>query len=315
MIVPRPASGQRSGSAIVRPATFPIAGVPSSRRYPEPMADALLAGRKAVVTGASAGIGLAIAEALAGHGAGVVINGRRPEPLAAARERLARAGGVATAVVGDCADEGVIARLFDAARALSPSGRGADVVVVNAGRGLRGSVMDSDPAQWEEMVRTNIIAAARLMRAAGRAMLEEIEHETGLPVTNPPATGLGAGSERVLSRPRDLVVIGSNVGRHISPFSSMYGSTKFAANSLAEALRRELGPRGVRVSLIEPGFVESEFQGVAGYDPAWFAQVKGRIGPVLAPADVARLVAFVVSQPPWVHVCDALIRPTRQDYP
>ena len=110
-------------------------------------------------------------------------------------------------------------------------------------------------------------------------------------------------------------MIGSNVGRHISPFSSMYGSTKFAVNSLAEALRREVGPRGIRVTLIEPGFVKSEFQGVAGYDPAWFEGVLTKIGPVLEPEDVARAVSFVASQPAHVHVSDVLVRPTRQEYP
>ena len=95
----------------------------------------------------------------------------------------------------------------------------------------------------------------------------------------------------------------------------MYGSTKFAVNSLAEAARRELGPKGIRVTLIEPGFVESEFQQVAGYTQDWFAEVKTRIGPVLTPADIARTITFVVSQPPAVHVSDVLIRPTRQDYP
>jgi NADP-dependent 3-hydroxy acid dehydrogenase YdfG len=125
----------------------------------------------------------------------------------------------------------------------------------------------------------------------------------------------GKAIPNLLDRPRDILVMGSTVGRHISPFSSMYGSTKFAANSLAEAARRELGPKGIRVSLIEPGFVESEFQGVAGYDPKWFEEVKTRIGPVLQPPDIARLVTTIVSQPAHVHMSDVLIRPTRQEYP
>ncbi|MFG0259987.1 MAG: SDR family NAD(P)-dependent oxidoreductase, partial [Phycisphaerales bacterium JB041] len=147
--------------------------------------------------------------------------------------------------------------------------------------------------------RSNLLGAAKLMRAAAHHLLADIEN-----------SGVSWQQEA-----RDIVVLGSTVGRHVSPFSSMYGSTKFAVNSLAEALRREIGPKGVRVSLIEPGFVRSEFQGVAGYAEDWFAQVVERIGPVLTPEDCAEIISFIVSRPPAVHLSDALIRPTRQDYP
>ena len=126
--------------------------------------------------------------------------------------------------------------------------------------------------------------------------------------------GAGAGGRRSRGA-RDVVVIGSNVGKHISPFSSMYGSTKFAVNSLAEAARRELGPKGVRVTLVAPGIVRSEFQEVAEYDAETFGEFMDRIGPVLEPGDVARMVLYVVGQPAHVHVNDVTIRPTRQDYP
>jgi NADP-dependent 3-hydroxy acid dehydrogenase YdfG len=256
--------------------------------------------RIAVVTGASAGIGFAIARHLHELGAGVIINARREPKL---REIVKDMGpSRCDAVAGDAADDAVITSMLDHAKSRFGEGRReADLVVVNAGRGLNGSVVTSDASQWEEMVRTNLLGAARLIRAAAQRMLTGSEGRTGAAVFE-------AG-------PRDIVVIGSNVGRHISPFSSMYGSTKFAVNSLAEAARRELGPKGIRVSLIEPGFVESEFQGVAGYATAWFDDVKQRIGPTLQPPDVARTIAFVVSQPAAVHVCDILIRPTRQDYP
>ena len=267
----------------------------------------MLTDRIAVITGASAGIGEAIARDFVAQNAVCVLNARRKDRLAACVREL----GVedAVGVAGDCCDERVIDSMIAAAASdtLGPKGRGADLVVINAGRGLGGSPLTSDPAQWDEMIRTNYIGAARLIRAASKSMLAEMERELGARAAQPGA--------HLLSRPRDIVVIGSTVGRHISPFSSMYGSTKFAVHALGEAARRELGPRGIRVSLIEPGFVESEFQGVAGYDPKWFEEVKGKIGPVLRPTDVARLVTFVVSQPAHVHVSDALIRPTRQDYP
>lgn len=262
-----------------------------------------LDGRTAIVTGSTAGIGLAIARELVRSGARVVINGRRPEQLdrAAAELNRDRSTAVAAPVLGDCADDRVIAALFDTARRAFLSD--PDLVVVNAGRGLAGSVVTSDPAQWEEMIRTNLLGAARLMRAAAASMFGSAD-----------AAGATLAPDW-LARPRDLVVIGSVVGRHVSPFSSMYGSTKFAVHGLTEGLRRELGPKGVRVSLIEPAFVVSEFQDVAGYSDEWFKGVLDRLGPVLAPNDVARMVRFVCEQPAHVHVSDLLVRPVRQDYP
>jgi NADP-dependent 3-hydroxy acid dehydrogenase YdfG len=263
------------------------------------MPDFPLKGRIAVITGASAGIGLAAAEHLIHLGAAVVLNARRAEKLKSIAARLGPED--AAVVAGDCADPRVVSEMLDAAKHTFGGGtREADLILVNAGRGLAGSVLSSDPAQWEDMIRTNQLGAALLIREASARLLKELGSRTG------PAA---------LDRPRDIVVLGSTVGRHISPFSSMYGSTKFAVNALAEAARRELGPRGIRVSLLEPGFVESEFQGVAGYDPKWFEDIKAKIGPPLTPMDIARMIAFIVTQPPAVHVSDMLIRPTRQEYP
>ncbi|MEO0484127.1 MAG: SDR family NAD(P)-dependent oxidoreductase, partial [Planctomycetota bacterium] len=113
----------------------------------------------------------------------------------------------------------------------------------------------------------------------------------------------------------DIVLLGSTVGRHISPFSSMYGSTKFAVHSLAEAARRELATKGVRVSLIEPGIVESEFQSVAGYDSEKFGEFMRTIGPVLQPEDIAETIAWICSRPAHVAISDVVLRGTRQEYP
>ncbi|MFZ2874555.1 MAG: SDR family oxidoreductase [Phycisphaerales bacterium] len=255
-----------------------------------------LKSRIAIVTGASAGIGLEVARDLVAQGARVVLNARRKERLDEVAAGLPH--GSAAVEAGDASDLSVIRRVLDRARGAFKAE--ADLIVINAGRGLNGSVMTSDTSQWEEMVRTNYLGCAYLLREAGHRMLAAVGGVTG------PAC---------VASPRDIIVLGSTVGRHVSPFSSMYGSTKFAVHGLVEGARRELGPKGIRVSLIEPGFVESEFQGVAGYDRAWFEGVKERIGPVLQPPDVARTVTFIAQQPPGVHVSDMLIRPTRQDYP
>ena len=252
-----------------------------------------LSNRIAVITGASAGIGRAIAVKLVAQGAHVVINARRADKLNELASELGE--GSAVPIIGDAADPAVIDQMLDAAR--DRFGREADLVVANAGRGLKGSVSDSDTDQWEEMVRTNLLGAARLMREAAARMLTLADD--------------GNWQEN----PRDIVVLGSNVGKHISPFSSMYGSTKFAVGSLAEALRREVGPKGVRVTLVCPGVVKSEFQGVAGYDPDEFGEFMQRIGPVLEPRDIANMVAYACAQPAHVHINDIVIRPTRQEYP
>ncbi|MEZ6233200.1 MAG: SDR family oxidoreductase [Phycisphaerales bacterium] len=275
------------------------------------MAGRDLAERVAVVTGASAGIGRAIAMELATRGAGVVVNARRRERLVdlAGAIRAAHEGARVEVAAGDCAEQATIDAMLDIAR--RAFGREADLVVVNAGRGLSGSVMTSDTSQWEEMVRTNLLGAARLMRSAGERMLAELEAAKA----DGAKAGDGKGKPAWLARPHDIIALGSVVGRHVSPFSSMYGSTKFGVHGLAEGQRRELAGRGIRVTVIEPGFVVSEFQQVAGYDPAWFEERVAALGPMLEPADIARAVGFVASQPAHVHVSDVLVRPTRQEYP
>lgn len=260
-----------------------------------------LNGRVAIVTGASAGIGEAVAADLASRGAALVLNARREPRLDELAQRLTdQYGSVsdsprAVGVAGDAGDDATIEAMLDAAK--QHYGKDADLIVANAGRGLSGSVMTSDTDQWEEMTRTNLLGVAKLIRKGGERLLKLNEQRDWS------------------SHACDIVVLGSTVGRHISPFSSMYGATKFGVNSLAEAARRELGPKGIRVTLIEPGIVKSEFQGVAGYDPESFGDLMEKFSPVLVPEDVARTIGFIVSQPAGMHVCDVVIRPTRQDYP
>ncbi len=263
--------------------------------------DSSLKDRLAVVTGGSSGIGYEMVKELVAHSCPVIANGRRKDKLKDLTLEFSPES-IAT-VQGDAADEKVIAATLDLARKrFGDAERDADLVVINAGRGLKGSVMDSDTAQWEEMIRTNLLGAALMIRHAGQRMLADIDRRA-------------ARGKSWREHPHDIVVIGSTVGRNVSPFSSMYGSTKFAVHGLVEGARRELGPKGVRVTLVEPGFVVSEFQGVAGYDPKWFEGVVDRIGPVLKPEDVVRAIIAVITQPPWVHFNDIALRPTRQDYP
>lgn len=267
-----------------------------------------LTGRTAIITGASAGIGEACARAFVASGAKVILNARRAERLDALVRELGPQNAIA--VPGDAADPAVIAAMLAAPR--KHFNAAPDLVLVNAGRGLRGSPQNSDDTQWEEIIRVNYLAAARLIRAAAEAMVGPVDLVQG-PPKDPPKPAPPAGWPNVT--PRDIVILGSTVGRHISPFSSMYGSTKAAVHMIAETMRRLLAPHGVRVSLLEPGIVRSEFQAAAGYDPASFGQFMDSIAPVLDPQHLAELVLYMCSRPAGVCINDVMVRPTRQEYP
>ncbi|MDE2344013.1 MAG: SDR family NAD(P)-dependent oxidoreductase, partial [Betaproteobacteria bacterium] len=170
------------------------------------------------------------------------------------------------------------------------------LVVANAGRGLGGAVTDADLSQFADVLHINVTGTLALLQQAANHLVAQ---QAG---TFP-------------KQAADIVIIGSVVGRHISPFSAVYGATKFAVHSLAEGLRREVGPKGVRVSLVEPGVVLSGFQQVAGYGDDTIRTFNERFGPLLYGEDVANTIHFMVSQPPHVHLSDVMVRPTRQDYP
>lgn len=248
-----------------------------------------LLGKTAIITGASSGIGQATAVTLARAGAAVVLHARRQERLQAVAAEITAAGGHALVVAGDATRAEDLDRLVDATLAWEEGGRKLDIAVVNAGRGLSGSLLTSDEAQWETVYQINVLGAARLMRRAAQRMVEQ--------------------------KSGDIVVIGSVVGRHISPVSGVYGSTKFAVEGLAEGLRREVCSQGVRVSLVMPGVLLSGFQEVAGYDPSAFNKWASQFGKLLEPQAIADGIAWLLSLPPEIHVSDITIRPTGQAYP
>jgi NADP-dependent 3-hydroxy acid dehydrogenase YdfG len=247
--------------------------------------------RIAIVTGATSGIGEATARKLVAAGFGVVGNGRNAGKLAALEQEI---GAAFCGVAGDAADLAVIEQLFAAAG--THFGKAADIVIANAGRGLGGSVKDADLAQFDEVLKINVTGTLALLQKAAQAMVD--------------------GQQRLYPQAAaDIVIVGSVVGRNISPFSAVYGASKFAVHALAEGLRREVGPKGIRVSLVEPGIVLSGFQVGAGYSDAMVDNFEERFGPLLVGEDVANAILFVVSQPPHVHISDITVRPTRQDYP
>lgn len=247
--------------------------------------------RIAIVTGATSGIGEATVRKFAAAGFGVVGNGRNAAILAAIEKEI---GPAFCGVAGDASENTVLERLFAAVK--ERFGKPADIVVANAGRGLGGSVKDADLSQFDDLIKINLTGTLALLQKAARKMVDG-QH--------------GAYPKSAA----DIVIVGSVVGRHISPFSAVYGATKFAVHALAEGLRRELGPKGVRVSLVEPGIVLSGFQAAAGYSDEMVHGFNEKFGPLLGGGDVADAIHYVVTQPPHVHVSDIIVRPTRQDYP
>lgn len=247
--------------------------------------------RIAIVTGTTSGIGEAIARKFVASGFGVVGNGRNAEKLGEMEKEI---GPAFCGVAGNAADNSVVEKLFSTAQ--ERFGREADIVVANAGRGLGGSVKDADLTQFEEVLRINVSGAALLLQKAAQKMV---------PVQK----------EAFPESAADIVIIGSVAGRHISPFSAVYSASKFAANTLAESLRREVGPDGVRVSLVEPGAVASGFQAAAGYSDETVNLLHEKFGPLLIGDDIANAVYHIVVQPPHVHISDIIVRPTRMDYP
>lgn len=245
--------------------------------------------KTAIITGASSGIGRATALALAKAGEAVVIFARRKERLDELAAEIAARGGKALAVAGDAGNKADIDLLLERTLAWGEGGNKYDIVIVNAGRGLAGGILNSEESLWQELYRINVLGAAHLMRRAGQYM---VQRKSG-----------------------DIVVIGSVVGKNVSPFSGFYGSSKFAIGAVAEGLRREVCAHGVRVSLVMPGIVLSEFQGVAGYNEENFGKGIASFGKLLEPEAIADGIHWLLTLPPHVNANEITIRPTGQSYP
>ncbi len=248
--------------------------------------------RVAIVTGATSGIGEATARKLVASGYAVIGNGRNESKLERLEQEL---GSSFCGVQGDASQNDVIESMFEACS--EAFGEDPNLVIANAGRGLGGTVMTSDLSEFEEVMRINVVGLLNLVQRSAKRMIERLP-------------------ERPFPKyASDIVLIGSVVGRNISPFSAVYSSTKFAVHSIAESLRREIGPQGVRVTLVEPGVVVSGFQKGANYSDAQVQTFHEKFGPLIYGEDIADTIDYLVKLPPHVHVSDIVVRPTRQDYP
>jgi NADP-dependent 3-hydroxy acid dehydrogenase YdfG len=246
----------------------------------------VLAGRVAVITGASSGIGEATAKALAARGAHVALLARRKEKLDALAESVQKAGGKAAAWQVDVTDRMAVERV--ASEIVSKLDR-VDIVVNNAGVMLPNPIELKRVEQWQQQIDLNITG---LMNVIGAF--------TGLLIK----AGSGAS-------PADLVNISSICGRNIYPAFAVYSGTKAYVSHLSLHLRAELGAKGVRVSSIEPGITGTELQSHVDFKDArdWLEGSKSEMEWLTA-EDIAEAIAFTVSLPKRVNLQQVTIMPT-----
>lgn len=247
--------------------------------------------RVAIITGASSGIGKATLEVLVNEGKLIIANARRKHKLNELELKYNIGKKSVYTVQGDISDDSVIEELLKTSSMISNSP--PSIFVLCAGHGLPGSILTSDSTKWKNLFETNCWASIKQLRAVVNKMLDFIKQNND-------------------QKAYDIVVIGSTIGRTLSVFNPVYGATKFALHSLVESLRQEICNNFIRVTLIEPGFVSTEFQEVSGYDKEWFSDVEKSIGPILHPEDIAKTISFVINQPRHIHIDNIRIRPTRQ---
>ncbi|WP_448623658.1 SDR family NAD(P)-dependent oxidoreductase [Geodermatophilus sp. URMC 64] len=244
-----------------------------------------LSGRVALVTGASSGIGEATALVLADAGAAVAIGARRRDRLDDLAARLRDKGARVLPLALDVTDEQACADAVGQTRAELG---GLDVLVNNAGVMLLGTIVGADPEDWRRMISTNVFGVMYMTAAAIDGMIEQ-----------------GSG---------DIVNVSSVAGRVARKGSGVYNASKWAVNAFSESLRQEVTTRGVRISMVEPGAVDTELrthitQPQAREDSARYAEAMRQ----LQSEDVARAIVYVVTQPPHVAINEVLVRPTDQE--
>jgi ribitol 2-dehydrogenase len=237
-----------------------------------------VAGKVALVTGASSGIGRALALTLAREGAQLALVGRSAERLA---ETAAGLGGEALVLPADLTQpaevEGVVAAT------LQRFGR-IDILAANAGLYIPGDVIDGDADAWDELLTVNVNSVFRLIRAALPGM---IARQAG-----------------------DILVTSSISGHQAIQWEPVYSASKHAVQAFVHGLRRQVMAHNIRVGAVAPGMVLNPLWGF--HDEAKIAEkVAARTG--LRSEDVAEAMLFMLTRPPNVTIRDLVMLPQNQD--
>ena len=218
----------------------------------------LLSGKSVLVTGASAGIGRATVVALAQAGMKVIATGRRQAQLDRLKRECSKHPGSVETVAGDLNDARFAAELASAAREV-------EIFVNNAGVLKYAPLLDTNDADTEDMFRTNVLAAFRVMRAVAKSM---VERKRG-----------------------HIIVMSSIAAREVYALGGIYCATKHALSAITRSLRLELGGHGIKVSEIAPGMVDTEIRNSTDH-PAALAAFKARKYLPISAEDVAEAVVY-----------------------
>ena len=238
-----------------------------------------LSGKVALVTGASSGIGRAIANTLAAEGVKVVLVGRSDERLQAVAQKLSA---VETLVLpADLSIPSDVERI--AAESLKRFGR-IDLLLANAGLYIPGSVSEGNADAWDEMLAVNVNSVFRLIRAL---LPQMIERKSG-----------------------DIIVTSSIAGHQVLRMEAVYSASKHAVQAFVHSLRRQVAPHNVRVGAVAPGTVLNELW---GYRTPAEIEAKVATHEGLRSEDVAEAVLFMLTRPPNVTIRDLVILPQGQD--
>jgi NADP-dependent 3-hydroxy acid dehydrogenase YdfG len=248
-----------------------------------------LEGSVALVTGASSGIGEATAVALAAAGASVAILARRADRLEQLAARLDSGDGRSLVLEADITSEPEARDAVE--RTVSELGR-LDILVNNAGVMLLGPIVDAPLEEWQRMLEVNVAGLLYCAHAALPHLLQAAED-----------------SPRQVA---DMVNISSVAGRVARRGSGVYNLTKHGVGAFSESLRQEVTGRHVRVSLVEPGAVETELPG--HNRPEIQETIKERFAGIerLQADEIADAILYIVTRPRHVSINEVLIRPTEQ---